>query len=80
MGSFDALAYALVTDALDHGGLASAARIDRSVCLALLQPGVDPVTFPTHLAAYTAGVALQLATYPHVLAEPPLKAYATGGA
>ena len=52
MGSSDALAYALVTDALDHGGLASAARIDRAVCLAPLQPGVDPATFPARFAAY----------------------------
>ena len=80
MGSFDALAYALVIDALDHDGPASPARIDRSVCLALLQPGVDPVTFPTRLATYVAGVGLQVATYPHVLAEPPLKPYATAGA
>jgi pimeloyl-ACP methyl ester carboxylesterase len=78
MGSFDALAYALVIDALDHDGPASAARIDRSVCLAPLQPGVDPVTFPARLATYVAGVGLQVATYPHVLAEPPLKPYAQG--
>jgi pimeloyl-ACP methyl ester carboxylesterase len=78
MGSFDAVAYALVIDALDHDGPASAARINRSVCLAPLQPGVDPVTFPTSLATYLAGVGLQLTTYPHVLAEPPLKPYALG--
>lgn len=78
MGSFDALAYALVIDALDHDGPASPARIDRSVCLQQLQPGVDPVAFPTRLAVYTAGVGFQVATYPHVLAEPPLKAYARG--
>ena len=78
MGSFDPLAYALVIDALDHDGPASAARIDRSVCTQLLQPGVDPTTFPAHLASYTTGVALQVATYPHVLAEPPLKPYAQG--
>ena len=76
MGSFDALAYALVIDALDHDGPASPARIDRSVCLAPLQPGVDPLTFPANLAGYVAGVGLQVATYPHVLAEPPLKPYA----
>ncbi|HEY2194898.1 MAG TPA: lipase [Actinomycetospora sp.] len=78
MGSFDPVAYALVIDALDHDGPGSAARIDRAVCTQLLQPGVDPATFPEHLATYTAGVALQVATYPHVLAEPPLKPYAQG--
>ncbi|WP_433801503.1 esterase/lipase family protein [Actinomycetospora sp. CA-084318] len=79
MGSIDPVAYALVVDALDHGGLASAARIDRAVCLAPFQPGVDPVTGPARFATYAAGAAYQIATYPRVFAEPPLKAYATAG-
>ncbi|GAA4777275.1 hypothetical protein GCM10023200_07650 [Actinomycetospora chlora] len=79
MGSFDALAHALVVDALDHDGPARASRIDRAVCLAPLQPGVDPATFPARLATYTAGIASQVALYPHVLAEPPLKPYVLGG-
>jgi pimeloyl-ACP methyl ester carboxylesterase len=78
MGSSDALAYAVVVDALDHDGPASAARIDRGVCLQPLQPGVDPVTFPARFAAYSAGAGYQVLTYPHVLAEPPLKPYAQG--
>ncbi|NMO89183.1 lipase [Actinomycetospora sp. TBRC 11914] len=78
MGSFDALAYAVVIDALDHDGPAAPARIDRGVCLQPLQPGVDPATFPANLAGYLAGVGFQVATYPHVLAEPPLKPYARG--
>ncbi len=80
MGSSDALAYAVVIDALDHDGPASAARIDRGVCLQPLQPGVDPATFPAHFAAYAAGAGFQVATYPHVPAEPPLKPYAQGSA
>jgi pimeloyl-ACP methyl ester carboxylesterase len=80
MGSFDPVAYALVIDALDHAGPADPARIDRGVCLQALQPGVDPATFPANLAGYVAGVGFQVATYPHVLAEPPLKPYARAAA
>ncbi|MEJ2885998.1 esterase/lipase family protein [Actinomycetospora aeridis] len=75
MGSFDAVAYALVVDALGHDGPARASRIDRSVCLQPFHEGVDPVTFPARLATYTAGIGAQVALYPHVLAEPPLAPY-----
>jgi hypothetical protein len=78
MGSFDPVAYALVVDALDHDGPAQASRVDRAVCLRPLQPGVDPVTFPTRLAAYTAGIGSQVALHPRVLAEPPLQPYVLG--
>ncbi|HEX4249627.1 MAG TPA: hypothetical protein VH008_17315 [Pseudonocardia sp.] len=44
--------YALVVDALTHGGLASADRIDRRVCAAPLMPGVDPATLPANEARY----------------------------
>ena len=79
MGSSDAVGYALVVDALDHGGLASAARIPRTVCLRPFHEGVDPATFPARFAAYVAGAGFQAATYPHVPAEPPLRPYATTG-
>lgn len=75
MGSFDAVAYALVVDALDHDGPARASRIDRGVCLAPFHEGVDPATFPVRLADYVAGAGFQVATYPHVLAEPELAPY-----
>ncbi|MHC1558578.1 esterase/lipase family protein [Actinomycetospora sp. C-140] len=75
MGSFDAVAYALVTDALDHDGPAKASRVDRAACLRPFHEGVDPVTFPGRLATYTAGIGAQVALYPHELAEPPLKPY-----
>lgn len=79
MGSFDPVAYALVVDALDHDGPARASRIDPSVCLQPFHEGIDPATFPTHLAAYVAGAGFQAATYPHVLAEPELKPYVLAG-
>jgi hypothetical protein len=36
------------------------------------------VTFPTRLAAFTAGVGAQVALSPHVLAEPELAPYTLG--
>ncbi|WP_433785668.1 esterase/lipase family protein [Actinomycetospora sp. CA-101289] len=75
MGSFDAVAYALVVDALDHDGPAATRRIDRAACLAPFQEGVDPVAFPGNLASYVAGAGFQVATYPHVLTEPALAPY-----
>ncbi|WP_157647589.1 esterase/lipase family protein [Actinomycetospora chiangmaiensis] len=79
MGSIDPVAYGLVIDALDHGGLASAARVPKTVCVQPFQPGVDPVTGPARFAAYVAGAGYQVATYPRVPAEPPLMPYATAG-
>jgi pimeloyl-ACP methyl ester carboxylesterase len=76
MGSIDAVGYALVVDALTHDGLASADRIDRSVCLRPVMPGVDPVTLPANEARYNGHIATVIATSPVVLSEPPLQPYA----
>lgn len=78
MGSFDAVGYGLVTDALDHAAPADPARVDRAVCLQAFHEGVDPVTFPADLARYTATAATVVATAARVTAEPPLMAYAAG--
>lgn len=78
MGSTDPVGYALVVDALDHHGLASAARIDRSVCLQPVMPGVDPVTLPLNEARYSQHIATVIATHPMTLGEPPLRPYARG--
>jgi pimeloyl-ACP methyl ester carboxylesterase len=75
IGTVDAVAYALAIDALDHPGPADESRIDSSVCLEPLQPGVDPVTGPASSAAAAADLANTTATYPHVDVEPPLKCY-----
>jgi hypothetical protein len=79
MGSFDAVGYGLVVDALDHEGPADPARVDRAACVAPFHEGVDPVTFPGHVAQYVAGVGFQVATFPHAPAEPPLRDYTTAG-
>ena len=75
LGTYDPVGYALAINAIDHFGPADPARIDRSVCTQLLQPGVDPVTFPVIFAAAAISVAAIYATYPRTLAEPPLMPY-----
>lgn len=78
MGSFDPIGFALVNDALTHAGPASAARISRSVCLQLTYPAVDPLGLALNYAQTLLTVVTQLATYPHVPAEPALRPYAAG--
>jgi triacylglycerol esterase/lipase EstA (alpha/beta hydrolase family) len=76
MGTSDPVAYALVQDALTHAGPASAARIDRAVCLRLALPGITPTELVAGTLRVGAQAGAQLAGYPHVKAEPPLAAYA----
>ncbi len=75
VGTIDPVAYALAIDALGHSGPADPGRIDRSVCLQTLQPGVNPLT------ATADGVAAALDTETSastpVAAEPPLRCYVT---
>ncbi|MCW2751821.1 MAG: putative lipase [Aeromicrobium sp.] len=75
IGTADPVAYALVMDAIGHSGPARASRIDRSVCLQLLQPAVNPLTFATDFANTTAHLAATLALTPHVAKQPALKPY-----
>ena len=42
-----------------------------------LMPGIDPVTYPTDLAASAADLATNTASAPTVPAEPPLRCYVT---
>lgn len=76
IGTSDPVAYALAIDALDHAGPADPARVSRSVCTQLVQPGVDPLTFAVSLAQLTTTVATTLAVAPRTPAEPRLAAYA----
>jgi hypothetical protein len=78
VGTYDPVAYALAIDALSHPGPTDPARLaGTGVCAKLLMPGVNPLTFPTDLAASLADVAIAVATYPHVPEEPPLRCYVT---
>ena len=75
LGTADHTAWALFKDAIDHDGPADPSRIEASVCASPLMPGVNPATFATDAgSAYTA-LAVQLASYPRVDAEPPLACY-----
>jgi hypothetical protein len=75
MGTYDPVAYAVALDALTHPGPARASRIPASVCTTPLQPGVDPLMFPTDYAAYADGAVTVVATHPHTAAEPALAPY-----
>lgn len=76
-GTSDPVAYALFRDAIDHPGPADPSRISRGVCDLLVHEGVEPLTFATDFAATSALLARNLATYPHVPAEPAPACYVT---
>lgn len=79
-GTADAVFHALAMDAIIHDGPADPKRIPRSICFKLLMPGVDPLSFVINfgtMAAFTFAPGILLT--PAVNAEPPLKAYVTGG-
>lgn len=76
IATYDPVAYALTLDALDNPGPADPARMPLTVCAELFQPGVDPASFATDYAAFLQEVADQVANYPRVTEEPPLKCYA----
>lgn len=79
-GTSDAVAYAIALDALQNPGPARRERINRATCLQPFMPGVNPATFPTDFAGVVATAVTQVATYPHVLTEPPLQPYAVAAA
>jgi hypothetical protein len=75
IGSYDAVGYAIVVDALDHDGPADPARIDRSACAQPFQPGVDPMTFGADFTALITYAGNSQGNAPDVPAEPPLAGY-----
>lgn len=81
IGTQDLVAYDLAIDALEHPGPADPARAaagDPGICTPLaLMPGINPVTYPTDLAAAALDLATNTATAPAVKAEPPLACYVT---
>lgn len=76
IGTYDAVAWALVVDALRHPGPADPARVPASVCRQPLAPGVDPAAFPQHEAELARSLAVDIATGPEVGAQPPVARYA----
>jgi len=75
MGSYDPVGYALAIDAFSRGAVAKPSDVPLSVCLSLLQPGVDPTAFAGNYATYVAYIAGVLGSTPHVSAEPALPPY-----
>jgi triacylglycerol esterase/lipase EstA (alpha/beta hydrolase family) len=77
IGTQDNVAYALAVDALDHPGPADPSRIDPSVCMTPLMPGINPVTYPTDSASAAADLLANSLSAPSIPAEPPLACYVT---
>ena len=83
VGTIDPVTYALVMDALHHRGPASPARIDRSVCHRLYQPGVNPLYVQTYLQILAGAPGLlsvetpdfNLVGAPEAKREPALRCY-----
>lgn len=78
VGTYDAVAYALAMDALNHEGPADPARVPIETCLEPFMPGVNPQSFVTDYAAFLQVIAATLQSAPHVPAEPTLRCYVTG--
>ena len=77
IGTIDAVAYALVIDALSRDGPAKPERLPSNVCSNLVMPGVNLTTMATDLAAAGTALGTNIAAYPRVPAEPPLRCYVT---
>lgn len=77
IGSYDAAAYALAIDALDHDGPADPARLAPTVCAQPFMPGVDPASFATDFAAMAQFIVTTQAAAATVSNESPLRCYAT---
>lgn len=77
IGTYDAVAYALVVDALTHRGPADPARVPAAVCTQPFQPGVEPAAFAVDDAGLLVDLAANTATGPQSAAEPPLASYTT---
>lgn len=75
VGTYDPTAYAIAVDALTHTGPAKPERVPTTACTEPFMPGVTPAEFPGNYASAMNTIANQLATYPHIDAEPPLKRY-----
>jgi pimeloyl-ACP methyl ester carboxylesterase len=76
MGTTDPVGWAVVLDALQHDGPASAARVPLTTCAQDVMPGVDRTRLAANIARTTAQITTAVATSPQTTSEPPLPAYA----
>ena len=73
---WDAVAEALVMDALDHPGPADPARLGATMCLGLITPGLDAGDVGyMHTVALAQAAQTTVVTGPKSSAEPALKPY-----
>lgn len=77
IGSYDAVAHALVVDALTNEGPADPSRVGLDVCAMPLQPGVDPATFAADFANFLSVIGVSGSAVENTDSEPPLKCYVT---
>ena len=77
IGSYDAVAHALVIDALTHDGPSDPTRIGIEVCAMPFQPGVDVTTFAGDFAKFLQVIGESGGTVENTSSEPPLKCYVT---
>jgi triacylglycerol esterase/lipase EstA (alpha/beta hydrolase family) len=75
IGSYDAVGFAIVADALGHDGPADRARIPVTTCAQPFHPGVDSATFATDFAAMVAYAGDSRGNAASVPQEPPLRPY-----
>jgi len=75
VGTIDPVTYALVMDAITHRGPARPARISRSVCLRLFQPGVSPLNVDMYLQVLAAAPGLSSVALPFNLVGAPQLAH-----
>lgn len=73
---YDAVAYAIVRDALTHAGPAQLSRISLGVCLRALMPKVSVADLAVYLPAVAARIALSAVSFRKLAGEPPLRPYA----
>jgi hypothetical protein len=74
VGTTDPIAAALVLDALEHPGPADPGRIPPATCAQLFQPGINPATIGSDLAAAAAALARGQGT-PARRREPQLRCW-----
>jgi triacylglycerol esterase/lipase EstA (alpha/beta hydrolase family) len=77
---YDAVAIALVEDALHHSGPARASRIPRTVCDRTLAKGLDAGQVAAEQAQGNAHFGQVLGQAPKVSADPPLRVYTRAAA
>ncbi|MGQ0466384.1 MAG: lipase [Sporichthyaceae bacterium] len=75
--TFDAVAFALALDAVEHPGRpADPSRLPAGVCARVLPPELDPAQVSAGYVRVVAAIAEAASTARRVPAEPPLRCYA----